>query len=315
MEERIKIGVSSCLLGQKVRYDGGHKLDRFITETLGRHFDFLGVCPEVECGLPVPREALHLAGDPANPTLVTSRSGVDHTREMQEWAKRRAEELGDEGLSGFIFKSRSPSSGMQGVKVYGPSGIPSRKGIGIFARVFMDRFPVVPVEDEGRLNDPRIRENFIERVFAYRRWQQWATRNGTTEELIRFHTDHKLLILSHSTTHYTELGRLVANSGGRQGDLHGTYITLFMEGMRLFATPRKNTNVLHHIMGYFKKQLSADEKAELLELIGQYHSGYVPLIVPVSLLKHYVRKYDQAYLKRQYYLNPHPVELMLRNHA
>jgi uncharacterized protein YbgA (DUF1722 family)/uncharacterized protein YbbK (DUF523 family) len=315
MEDKTRIGVSRCLLGEKVRYDGGHKLDRYVTETLARHFDFVGVCPEVEYGLPTPREAMHLAGNPEDPRLVPTRSGIDHTDGMQKWAVQRVTKLEGEGLAGFIFKSRSPSSGMRGVKVYGDSGIPATKGAGLFARAFMEHFPLIPVEDEGRLNDLRIRENFLERVFVYHRWQQFRNGTRTAKDFVEFHTDHKLLILSHSPKHCTELGRLVAAARGYQGDLCKAYAGRLMEGLRLMATPRKNTNVLHHIMGYFKKQLSVDEKEELLELIGRYHSGLVPLIAPIVLLNHYVSRYDQPYLKRQHYLNPHPIELMLRNHA
>jgi uncharacterized protein YbgA (DUF1722 family)/uncharacterized protein YbbK (DUF523 family) len=315
MTDRIRLGVSSCLLGEKVRYDGGHKLDRYITETLGPHFDFVSVCPEVEIGLPVPREAMHLSGDPDEPRLVGIRTGIDHTDRMKEWAEQRMRALENEGLSGFIFKSRSPSSGMQGVKVYGPSGIPAARGVGLFARAFMDHFSLVPVEDEGRLNDPRIRENFLERVFVYHRWQLFEQGGRAAGDLVRFHTAHKLLILSHSTRHYTELGRLVAGSAAHRGNLQETYASLLMDGMRLMATARKNTNVLHHIMGYFKRNLTADEKEELLEVIDRYHSGFLPLISPIILLGHYIRKYDQSYLREQYYLNPHPMELMLRNHV
>jgi uncharacterized protein YbgA (DUF1722 family)/uncharacterized protein YbbK (DUF523 family) len=316
MEERkIKVGVSRCLLGEKVRYDGGHKLDRYIADTLGRYFKYVGVCPEVEYGLPVPRESMHLAGDPHEPKLVTTRTGADHTDGMITWACRRVDDLEKENLSGFIFKSRSPSSGMQGVKVYGDKGPPSTKGVGIFARIFMDRFPLVPVEDDGRLNDDRLRENFIERVFVYDRWQEFMEKDGSGKGLIDFHTDHKLLILAHSASHYTDLGRLVAGSKGHAENLFTDYGTLLMEGLRLIATTRKNTNVLQHILGYFKKQLTADEKQEALDLISAYHNGLLPLTVPVTLLKHYVRKYDEPYLKRQYYLNPHPAELMLRNHV
>jgi uncharacterized protein YbgA (DUF1722 family)/uncharacterized protein YbbK (DUF523 family) len=315
MEERVRIGVSRCLLGEKVRYDGGHKRDPYITEILAKHFDFLGLCPEVEYGLPVPRESMNLAGNPEHPRLVMTKRGADYAADMEKWAGQRVKALEGEDLAGFIFKSRSPSCGMQGLNVYGESGSPTTKGVGLFARAFMGHFPLVPVEDEGRLNDPGIRENFLERVFVYHRWRRFEKGGRSSRALLQFHTDHKLLILSHSPKHYTELGRLVAGSRGHQGDLYEAYATLLMEGMGLTATPRKNTNVLHHIMGYFKKELTGDEKEELLELIDYYHSGFVPLIAPVFLLRHYVRKYGQAYLETQYYLNPHPVELMLRNHV
>ena len=314
--KNVKLGISSCLLGEKVRYDGGHKLDLYIKETLGKYVDWVPVCPEVEYGLPVPREAMHLAGTAEGPRLVTIRTGVDHTDGMRSWAKQRLNELEKEALCGFIFRSRSPSSGMRGVKVYNPSGIPTHTGVGIFARAFMERFPLMPVEDDGRLQNPILRENFIERVFVFSRWQEFQVEGGKIKDLVAFHTDHKLLILSHSTSHYRMLGSLVANAKKYQpAKLHFEYLGNLMEGLKLLSTPKKNTNVLMHILGYFKKVISPEEKQEMLEVIENYHRGLVPLIVPITLLNHYVRKYHEQYLAKQHYLNPHPVELMLRNHV
>lgn len=313
--EKIKVGISRCLLGEKVRYDGGHKLDRYLTDTLGRYFEYVPVCPEVEYGLPIPREAMHLVGSPDRPRLVTIKTGIDHTDGMLKWAQKKLKELEKENLCGFIFKSRSPSSGMQGVRIYSEKGMPEKKGVGIFARAFMGHFPIIPVEDDGRLNDPVIRENFIERIFVYRRWQEFIESGGEHRGLVAFHSDHKYLIMSHSPKHLTELGRLVANPKHPDSDINNIYIQTMMDGLKLTATKRKNTNCLHHIMGYFKKDLTGDEKQELLDVIEDYHRGIVPLIVPITLIKHYVRKYDKAYLGRQVYLNPHPLELMLRNHV
>ena len=313
--EKITIGISKCLLGEKVRFDGGHKHDRYITDTLGRFFTYVSVCPEVEYGLPVPREAMHLADSIESPRLVTVRTGIDHTAGMKEWARKKLEELEGENLSGYIFKSRSPSSGMQGVKVYMGSAPPAHRGVGIFADAFMKKFPLLPVEDDGRLHDTKLRENFIERVFVFRRWQEFLSSGGKVRGLVEFHSAHKLLIMSHSQKHLSELGKLIARSKEFGGRLNSLYIKTLMEGLKLIATNRKNTNVLHHIMGYFKKELSGDEKQELLEVIDRYHQGFIPLVVPVTLLNHYVRKYSEPYLGNQYYLNPHPVELMLRNHV
>lgn len=313
--EKIKMGISTCLLGENVRYNGGHQLDRYLTDTLGKYFSYVPVCPEVEYGLPVPREAMRLVGKPENARLVTIKTGTDHTEGMLRWAEKRIDELEKEDLSGFIFKAKSPSSGMQAVKVYGPSGMPVHKGVGIFAGAFMRRFPLLPVEEDGRLHDPALRENFIERVFAYKRWQKLLKQGRSVRHLIDFHTDHKLLMMSHSPKHYTALGRLVAAAKDHKGDLFAEYIRTLMEGLRLIATAKKHTNVLHHIMGYFKKQLTADEKQELLEIIDRYHRQLVPLIVPITLILHYVRKYGEPYLERQHYLQPHPMELMLRNHV
>jgi uncharacterized protein YbgA (DUF1722 family)/uncharacterized protein YbbK (DUF523 family) len=314
--DKVKLGISACLLGEKVRYDGGHQLDHFLTDTLGKFVEWVPVCPEVEYGLPVPREAMRLVGDPESPRLMTIRTGVDHTEGMVRWAQGRLRELEKEDLCGFIFKSRSPSSGMRGVKVYTPSGMPSTRGIGIFAGEFMKRLPLMPVEDDGRMHDPVLRENFIERIFVFQRWREFKGRGGALRDLISFHSDHKLLILSHSPKHYAALGRLVAEGKKFKPDtLHGEYLTTLMEGLKAIATTKKNTNVLTHIVGYFKQRLPQDERKELLDVIETYHMGLVPLIVPIVMLKHYVRKYNEPYLARQYYLTPHPAELMLRNHV
>ncbi|OPY61898.1 MAG: hypothetical protein A4E62_03043 [Syntrophorhabdus sp. PtaU1.Bin002] len=315
--EKIKIGVSRCILGEKVRYDGGHQHDRYITDTLGRYFEYIPVCPEVEYGLPVPREPMHLTGNPSTPRLITIKTGIDHTDGMLTWADQRLKELQNEDLCGFIFKSKSPSSGMQRVKVYASTGtgMPIHKGVGIFARVFMDRFPLLPVEDDGRLHDPILRENFVERVFAYRSWQTLMEGDKSIGSLVDFHTNHKLLLMSHSPKHYSALGKLVAGAKGYKGDLYGEYITTMMDGLRLIATAQKQINVLQHMLGYFKSLIAADEKQEMLDIIEKYYRGLVPLIVPIALFTHYVRKFDIPYLKRQSYLNPHPMELMLRNHV
>jgi uncharacterized protein YbgA (DUF1722 family)/uncharacterized protein YbbK (DUF523 family) len=314
--DKIKLGISTCLLGEKVRYDGSHQLDHFLTDTLGRYVKWVPVCPEVEYGLPVPREALRLAGTPESPRLVTVRTGIDHTEGMMRWAQIRLSQLEKEDLCGFVFKSRSPSSGMRGVKVYTPTGISSNKGTGIFAAEFMRQSPLMPVEDDGRMHDPELRENFIERIFVFKRWKEFKEKGGSLRDLIDFHSDHKLLILAHSPKHYTTLGRLVAVAKKYRPDkLHNAYLSTLMEGLRSIATTKKNTNVLTHILGYFKKYLSQDDRYELLEVIETYHKGLVPLIVPIMLLKHYVREHDEPYLRRQHYLNPHPIELMLRNHV
>jgi uncharacterized protein YbgA (DUF1722 family)/uncharacterized protein YbbK (DUF523 family) len=313
---KIRLGISSCLLGKAVRYDGGHKLDRFLTDTLGKYVEYVPVCPEVECGMPIPREAMHLAGDPESPRLVTIKNRIDKTNQMAGWAEGRVIELEKEELMGFIFKSDSPSSGMERVKVYGENGMAIRKGVGMFARIFMQHFPLLPVEEEGRLHDPGLRENFIERVFALARWRELLAGNVSLGGLLEFHTKHKLLILSHSTRNYQELGRLVA--GAKKipvQQLLESYQKLFMEALKLSATPKKNANVLMHMAGYFKNQLTSGEKAELLEIIELYRKEMVPLIVPITLVNHYVRKYDQSYLGEQYYLHPHPIELQLRNHV
>lgn len=312
----IKIGVSACLLGEHVRYDGGHKHDRYITDTLGRFFSFLPVCPEVGCGMSIPREAMQLEGDPDHPRLMTRQSRLDKTGQMRAFCADKLRELERADLCGFIFKKGSPSSGLFRVKVYDPSGIPIKSGSGLFAAAVARHFPLLPMEEEGRLNDPYIRENFIERVFSYRRWKDFLLGRPGLANLVEFHTRHKLLVMSHSTPIYREMGGLVAHGREmKREELLQRYEELLMKALALQATARKNTNVLMHIMGYFKKVLSPAEKSELLETINQYHDQLVPLLVPLTLLKHYVKKHDQSCLKQQVYLAPHPAELMLRNHV
>ena len=315
MTDSIIIGVSSCLLGEQVRYDGGHKHDHYITDTLGQYFSFLPVCPEVGCGLPIPRESMRLEGDPANPRLINGRSRMDQTDRMLAFCTVKVKELEDADLCGFIFKKDSPSSGLFRVKVYN-NGAAAKSGRGLFAAAVARRFPLLPMEEEGRLNDPHLRENFIERVFSYRRWKDFLSSGPTLGKLVEFHTAHKLLLMAHSPEAYRSMGALVAH--GKEvplPELLVRYEELFMKGLALHASTSKNTNVLQHMMGYFKKQLSQEEKAELLEVIGQYHERLAPLLVPLTLLKHYVRKYDQQYLQGQVYLSPHPAHLMLRNHV
>jgi len=314
--EKIKLGMSACLLGENVRYDGGHKLERFLTETLGQYVEYVPVCPEVECGLPVPREPMHLEGDPDSPRLVTIHSKQDMTDRMVKWAKKRVFELEKEDLCGFIFKSNSPSSGMERIRVYNEKGMPVKKGVGVFAKIFMNHFLLLPVEDEGRLHDPELRENFIERIFTLKRWREVLGKRESRGNVVDFHTKHKLLILSHSPKHYQAMGRFVAQAQDLPlKELSRRYQIYLMESLQLKTTAKKNANVLMHMMGYFKEQLSSDEKQELLEVIDHYREDYIPLIVPITLMNHYVRKYDQPYLKQQVYLNPHPLELQLRNHV
>jgi uncharacterized protein YbgA (DUF1722 family)/uncharacterized protein YbbK (DUF523 family) len=316
MEKKFKIGISSCLLGNEVRWNSGHKLDKYLTNTLGQFVEYVPVCPEVEAGFGIPRESFRLVGDPDAPRLITFKSKTDHTDRMVTWAKKRVRELEKEDLCGFIFKSDSPSSGMIRVKVYNEKGMPHKVGIGIFARAFMEHFPLIPVEDDGRLNNPLIRENFILQIFTMKRWRDNMARKPSMGNLVDFHTRNKLLILSHSPKLYRLMGKLVAD--GKKlpiKELYDQYQLLLMEALKLKTTIRKNTNVLQHLMGYFKKQLSIDEKQELLEIFGQYRNEHVPLIVPITLINHYVRKYDQPYLKLQTYLHPHPLELKLRTHV
>jgi uncharacterized protein YbgA (DUF1722 family)/uncharacterized protein YbbK (DUF523 family) len=314
--EKIRLGISACLLGQKVRYDGQHKLDHFLADRLGKYVEWVAVCPEVECGLTVPREAMHLVGDPENPKLVTIRTGIDHTASMKSWAAKKMTDLEKENLCGFVFKSRSPSSGMRGVKIYNEAGMPVHSGAGLFAKAFMARLPLIPVEDESRMHDSVICENFIKRIFVLHRWKAFMQDDASIKGLIGFHTAHKLLLMAHSPKHYSALGKLVADPKAQsKNSLMNEYIRMLMEGLAYKATASKNTNVLYHMMGYFKKQLTADEKAELGDLITSYNKGLVPLNASITLINHYVRKYDEPYLKQQYYFNSHPLELSARQES
>jgi uncharacterized protein YbgA (DUF1722 family)/uncharacterized protein YbbK (DUF523 family) len=314
--EKIRLGISSCLLGENVRYDGGNRHDRFLTDTLGQYVEYIPVCPEVGCGLPAPREAMRLEGDSDSPRLMTIRTRQDMTDRMQAWSRKRVKELEKDGLCGYIFKNDSPSCGTERVKVYNEKGIPVKKGVGMFARAFMKHFPLLPVEDDGRLNDPILRENFIQRIFVFKKWREMMMERQGRGRLVDFHARHKLLILSHSPGHCRLMGRLIAKANEIPiKELYGQYQSILMEALLVKATPKKNANVLMHIMGYFKKELTSGEKQELLDLINNYREGRFPLIVPFTLIRHYVRKYNQPYLKEQVYLNPHPLELQLRNHV
>ena len=315
-QDKIRIGISTCLLGENVRYNGGHALDRFLKDTLGKWVEYVPVCPEVECGFGIPRETFRLVGDPVNPRFITGRTKIDYTDRMLTWARRRVAELEGEDLLGFIFKSDSPSSGMERVKVYDEKGMPQKKGVGLFARTFMEHFPMTPVEEEGRLHDPVLRENFIERIFTYKRYCDIMEGKNRIGNLVDFHSKNKLLLMAHSPKHLKQMGNLVAHAKERPvKELIDEYETLLLEAMAMKPSAAKHTNVLHHMMGYFKKELTAEEKREVLEVIEDYRRGLIPLIVPVTLMNHFVRKYKQAYLKAQTYLNPHPMELQLRNHV
>jgi uncharacterized protein YbgA (DUF1722 family) len=270
----------------------------------------------MELGLGVPRETLRLVGRAERPRLVALKSQMDHTRPMEKYAARRLTELAGVGLYGYILKKDSPSCGMERVRVYDKNGMPQRRGRGLFAAALMKRFPLLPVEEEGRLRDAPLRENFVERVFAAYRWQRFVENRPRARDLVRFHTGQKLTLLSHSVAHYRKLGQLVARAGKtRMSNLLAEYESVFAEGLAVKATPRKHANVLYHLMGVLKKQLDAGDKAELVETIETYRKGLVPLIVPITLFQHHFRRYPIPWVEEQVYLNPYPAELMLRNHV
>ena len=312
----IRIGISACLLGQEVRFDGGHKRDPFLTDVLGKHVQWVPVCPEVEVGMGTPRETLRLVRAGATARMVTTRTGVDYTARMNAWARGRVAALAREDLDGYVLKKDSPSCGMERVKVFGGAGPATRDGRGLFANVLLSGLPLLPVEEEGRLCDPRLRENFIERVFAYRRLKDHFAGRWSAGSLVAFHTAHKLSLLAHSTTAYRELGRLVADGAQRpRRELRQEYQRLFMTTLALPATTGRHTNVLTHMAGHLKGKLDAGSRRELAECIEEYRTGLVPLVVPLTLIGHHVRVHDVTYLAGQTYLRPHPRELMLRNHV
>lgn len=315
--ELIRLGISACLLGQEVRFDGGHKRDPFLMNVLGAHVQWVPVCPEVEMGLGTPRETLRLVRVGGSTRMVTTRTSVDHTDGMQAWSARRLDELAREDLSGYVLKKDSPSCGMERVKLYdGAGGMPARTGRGLFAEALLARLPLLPVEEEGRLGDARLRENFVERIFAYRRLKDLFASRWTLGQLVAFHTAHKMSLLSHSTTAYQAMGQLVANGKGMdRRELRREYELLFMRTLGIPATTRRHTNVLTHMAGHLKSLLDAPSRQELAACIDEYRQGLVPLVVPLTLIRHYVRVHDVAYLRGQIYLEPHPRELMLRNHV
>lgn len=315
-DETIRVGVSSCLLGQEVRFDGGHKRDRYLTDTLADYFEWVPVCPEVEIGLGTPRETIHLVQLADDVRLRSTKNEGDLTDRMRSYARRRVKELDQEDLDGYILKKGSPSCGMERVKVYQARGPAKRTGVGLFAEALLVRHPDLPVEEEGRLCDPRLRENWVERVFAYHALKRLWRNRWTVGELVRFHTCYKFLLLAHSEKEYRQLGRIVAQAKSLpRKEVRSEYSRQFMLAMKKISTVRKHVNVLQHMLGFFKKQLDPAPRAELLSHIEDYRQGHVPLVVPLTLMRHYVRLLDVEYLRNQVYLNPHPKELALRNHV
>ncbi len=311
-----RLGVSSCLLGNTVRYDGGHKRDRFVTDLLARFVEWVPVCPELEAGMGVPRPALRLAQDGDDVRMVERASGRDHTAAMERFSRQRVRGLRALDLCGYILKRDSPSCGMERVKIFSDKGMPRRDGRGLFAAALMDALPNLPVEEEGRLNDPRLRDNFIERIFAYRRLRDLFHGRWTAGRVVAFHTAHKLQLMAHSTVAFRELGRLVARCRDvPRAEFRARYESEFMAALARVASPGRHANVLQHAAGHLKKRIDASSRAELADLVHDYRRGLVPLVVPLTLLRHHARVHDVAYLNGQHYLEPHPRELMLRNHV
>jgi uncharacterized protein YbgA (DUF1722 family)/uncharacterized protein YbbK (DUF523 family) len=327
-KDAIRIGVSACLLGEKVRYDGGHKRNDFLVTVLAPFVTWVPVCPEVELGLGTPRPSLRLVEIDRDVRLIESSRAsadgstaaaskqIDRTSAMRAWARRRVRALIRMGLSGYVLKKDSPSCGMDRVRLYHENGGSTRRGRGLFAHELLAACSNLPIEEEGRLNDPVIRENFIERVFAYHDLVRFFDGRWTPADLVSFHSTRKLQILAHSAESYRRLGRMVANGKTMaHRELARSYQDEFMSALRLHATRGRHANVLQHMAGFFKTRLDHTSHEELKNLITDYRSGLVPLIVPITLIRHYVSAFGIAYLADQVYLSPHPKELMLRNHA
>jgi uncharacterized protein YbgA (DUF1722 family)/uncharacterized protein YbbK (DUF523 family) len=312
-QDPIRIGVSACLIGSQVRFDGQHKRDAFLADELGKLVEWVSVCPEVELGMGIPREPVHLVAGP-RPLMVGTRSNEDWTDRMERFAAKRVRKLVGQGLSGYVLKSKSPSCGMERVKLHAPNAQPTREGVGLFAAELMRALPNLPVEEEGRLCDPRLRENFIERVFAYHRVRALLRARWTAGDLVAFHTSHKMALLAHSTEGYRALGRLVAAAKKRpRAEVASDYEAAFMGTLRKPASPGRHANVLMHMLGHLRKGLDERDRAELLGVIEDHRRGLVPLVVPITLMRHHVGRLRVTYLLGQTYLEPHPKELMLRN--
>jgi uncharacterized protein YbgA (DUF1722 family)/uncharacterized protein YbbK (DUF523 family) len=316
-DSEIRVGASQCLLGDPVRFDTGHKRDPFLTDILAEFFRWVPVCPEVELGMGIPRPPVRLVHTPTGEQMLQPKTGKDFTRDMTHFCRKRINALRELDLCGYVLKKGSPSCGMERVKVYPlEGGQPRKDGVGLFAAELKRQLPLLPLEEEGRLHDPVLRENFIERIFAYRRWKDFMSERFTRGRLVEFHTRHKYLLLSHSPQDYRELGKIVAMSKTLGAEkAKSVYGEAFMQAMAKRTTIKKHTNVLLHMNGFLKKELSNDMRRELTDVVEDYRLGLIPLIVPMTLIRHHARAVGQPYLLGQVYLDPHPKELRLRNHV
>lgn len=310
----IKVGISACLLGAPVRYNGGHKQSLLCKDVLSQYFNYVAVCPEEAIGLGTPREPIRLVGDVDNPRAVgTVTPSLDVTDALTDYGQTKAAQLND--LCGYILMQKSPSCGMARVKVYQEHGRPAEhQGRGLFAAALMQAQPNLPVEEDGRLNDPVLRENFITRVFAYAEWRELLSTGLSLQKLYEFHARYKYQLMANSPADCNALGRLLASPQQLSLEtLAEQYFSLFMTALKKIANRGSHTNVLQHISGYIKHSLSSDEKSELQTLIQQYRSGIVPLVVPLTLIKHHFKRHPDRYIADQVYLQPHPENLSLRN--
>jgi len=310
---KIPVGISACLMGEKVRHNGGHKRDAYINGTLSSYFSFHGFCPEVGIGLGIPRPAIRLVASDGGVRAVGSRdSEFDVTEALEDYSRQQFPLI--EQYSGMIVKRASPSCGMERVKIYNDKNMPHPEGTGIFTREIMARFPLLPVEEEGRLGDPGLRENFIQRVFIYHRWRTEYAPKLSVTKLTDFHARHKLIFMSHDQDRSRELGRIAAKARSENLEsVAAEYIALVMATLKKVATRKNHMNVLQHIQGYLKRQLDSDDKQELVDVFERYRCGEIPLIVPITLLKHHFRKAPDKYIEQSWYLSPYPEQLKLRN--
>ncbi len=311
---KIKVGISSCLLGQEVRFDGGHKHDKLCTNTLSAYFDFVSECPEVSIGLGIPRKPIRLIGNTKAPRAVATHDNeLDYTNKLMAFGEQKAKQ--HQQICGYIFMKNSPSCGLFRVKVYGENGYPEKGGgRGIYAKAITDANPLLPVEESGRLTDPPLRENFITRVFAYHNWQQIVEAGLSHKAILDFHVRYKYCLMAHSPADYSKLGQMLADAGKSDPVVLGQrYFNLLMAALTQVATRKTHSNVLMHLQGYLKKSLSSDEKQELTKIIDQYRIDQLPLIVPITLLKHHFANHPDPYISKQAYLQPYPEDLSLRN--
>ena len=316
-DSRFSVGVSACLLGEPVRYDGGHKRSRYLTDVLDPYVRWVSVCPELEIGLGVPRPTLRLERGEDGPRLIEMKTGRDLTQAMQVYAHSRVEELAGLGLRGYVLKKDSPSCGMERVKAYDGGGVPAKNGIGVYVAVLAAALPNLPLEEEGRLEDPRLRENFVARLFAYDRWLTLRATSAGPGELVRFHTAHKMQLLAHSPRGAQQLGRLVARAGATPAAewpaLLDEYEAGFMAALKRVASPGRHVNTLQHLAGFLKEQLTAVETRELAGIIEEYRMGTLPLIAALTLLAHHLKALEHPWVEAQSYLAPYPRELGLRS--
>ncbi len=310
--EKIAVGISSCLLGEPVRFDGGHKNNAYIVKTLGQYFRFIPFCPEMDIGLGVPRESIRLVEQETGIRCVGSKNPeLDVTEQLIACADQQKK--WHQSVCGYILKKDSPSCGMERVRVY-RNDQPQRKGTGLYAQQLLTNFPHLPVEEEGRLGDPVLRENFIQRVLIFQRWRTLMEQQPKPAGITQFHARHKLILMSHDQTRYREIGKLVADIGNWQiKEFCDHYLAELMAILRIPASRKNHVNVLQHIQGYLKRDLDKEDKHELTETIHQYRLGLLPLIVPITLLRHHFRKSPNDYIDQSYYMDPHPSELMLLN--